>query len=161
LSFVSSRGELAVLAWPGGDARVTSRKDIFQIARGPGGWVAAPTADSGVLVYDPADDRPVFAFPTTDGDAWGLAFGADGRRLAVCRSDGTLAVCRQFNRELSPAGRPAADFRAATKYREAVAELRKALPIRAAWRRKRPAAPNRPSGWPWSTATSGCSGPRR
>lgn len=150
VTFVSADGALAVLDWRTGAVRETGQRGLFQVARGPGGWVATPTADGAVAVHDLAADRPVLALPPEEGEAWGVALAPDGRRLAVGRSDGGLAVwdlaevrgrLAEFGTDVPspastgsiPAPPPAAEFeelvrrnRARTELNEVEEKLRKA-----------------------------------
>src|SRR5581483_1908459 len=83
LTVVGTEGKLTTLDWRSGAARATGQPGLSPVARGPGGWVATPTAAGGVVMYDVAAGRAVWTLPPAEGDVWGLEFAPDGRRLAV------------------------------------------------------------------------------
>jgi len=52
----------------------------------------ANASGRGVIVLDVASGKPVYTLPEEFGAVWWLAWDAAGRRLAVSRSDGSLAI---------------------------------------------------------------------
>jgi WD40 repeat protein len=91
LTFLTPRGTLAVLDWPGGSVRDTGLK-AFQFALSPDGrYAATSNADQEVVIYDLAAEREVLRLPSARNDVWGVAWSRDDR-LAVGLSDGGLVL---------------------------------------------------------------------
>jgi WD40 repeat protein len=68
-------------------------EQAVHLALGPGArWVAATTPSRTTVVYDLQAGAETLALPEESGDVWGLAWSPDGRRLAVSRSDGGVAI---------------------------------------------------------------------
>ncbi len=63
------------------------------MALGPGGrWLATTTPSRATVIYDLEGGAEPLTLPEEPGDVWCLAWSADGKRLAVGRSDGGVAV---------------------------------------------------------------------
>jgi WD40 repeat protein len=108
LTYVTPRGTLAVLDWPGGAVRDTGLK-AFQIALSPDGRHAATSnADHEILVYDLTAGREVLRLPSARSDVWSLAWSPGGH-LAAGLSDGGLLLwdLEQVRARLREFGLPA------------------------------------------------------
>jgi WD40 repeat protein len=58
-----------------------------------GRWLAASSVSGrGVNIWDTGTGKRLVALPEETGSVWCLAWSLDGRRLAVSRSNGHLAV---------------------------------------------------------------------
>ncbi len=97
-------GRIIAVAPEGGELSVVAARDsglIQPIANGPvavtlWGDLVAVAADTAVVVYDPAAQRPPRSIEMEDG-ARAVAFSPSGHQLYVAQDDGRLAVIERFS----------------------------------------------------------------
>jgi hypothetical protein len=100
-------GRIIAIAAGGGELSVVAARDsglILPIADGPvavtlWGDLVAVAADTAVVVYDPAAQRPPRAIEMDEG-ARAVAFSPSGHQLYVAQDDARLAVVERFSLEV-------------------------------------------------------------
>ena len=90
-TFVSDEGRLCVWDWHKGVVRRTEQT-AHHMTLGDSRWVAVTGQDRSVEIFDLRAGKLLLALPQEQSDIWGLAWSPDCRQLAVCLSDGGLAV---------------------------------------------------------------------
>ncbi len=103
---VRSREKTASFAASGGAGEASSYAMHLSLSPDGSRLAASSASGHGVNVWDVASGRLLVPLPEEKGIVWCLAWSPDGRRLAVSRSDGGLAVwdCDSVRRQLAELG---------------------------------------------------------